>query len=245
MHLIFGRSNLLRCLLVFLIGIPSGLGFSIVLPQIARYYFAFVAHRVASTMGTPAGVPLGVSHVLIIVANNLIPVIVGFSLPALIASYNLYYSTHHPERYSSTAPRLGAVESKRPASRLGSEIYNNLSAFAFVVAFVFGFLVFGAFFGYFLISGGLPLLEKVLNVIAPHAPFEIAATLMSASVALGLRDSLLQQIDSGVGSSDLSKHIRQLLRSKRMAISLALVVLLVCLGAIVEVYVSAPLARAG
>ena len=216
-------------------GIPFGLGFSIALPQIARYYFAFVAYRVASTMGTPAGVPLGMTHVLIIAANNLVPVIVGFSLPALIAWYNLYYARHHPEKYSSE----GITRT------LTSEIYNNLSAFAFVVAFVFGFLVFGAFFGYFLASGGMPLLERALSFIAPHAPFEIAAILMSASVALGLRDFLLGEMNLGAGVSDLNGYLWQLLKSKRVTISLGLVILTVFVGAFVEIYVSAPLARVG
>lgn len=212
------------------------------MPQIARFYLAFVADRVLSTMGTPAGIPLGLRHVLIIVGNNMIPVMVGFSLPVLIASYNLHYAIRHPAKY---APPQPAYASQKLNARLTSEIHSNLSAFAFTVAFVFGFFVFGVFFGYFLVSGGMPLLEKALAVIAPHAPFEIAATLMSASIALGLRDSLLRQIDSGVGASDLSKHLWHLLRSKQMAVSLGLVVLLVCLGAVVEVYVSAPLARAG
>lgn len=208
----------------------------------ARFYLAFVADRVLSTMGTPAGVPLGMRHVLIIVGNNMIPVIVGFSLPALIASYNLHYAIRHPAKYAT--PQLANASQKLNA-RLTSEIHGNLSAFAFAVAFVFGFFVFGVFLGYFLASGGMPLLEKALTVIAPHAPFEITATLMSASVALGLRDSLLGEMGLGAEASDLSKYLWQLLKSKRMVVSLALVILMVCVGAFVEIYVSAPLARVG
>jgi uncharacterized membrane protein SpoIIM required for sporulation len=67
---------------------------------------------------------------------------------------------------------------------------------------------------------------------------------MSFSIALGLRDRLLDmRLSEGLDAMELRKFFWSSVKSKRMAISLAIVVFLLLAGAFVEVYVSAPIAR--
>ncbi len=243
MDLIFNRKNVVDCLIAFALAIPMGGIFSFLAPQLANSYVLLIESRVFSTMGTPAGVPLGLKHVAVIFANNLIPVAVGFAFPPLIAAYNLGFAIRHPNKYS------GAVKTRKSSkirNRLSTELYFNLTAFGVALAFASGFFAFGIFPGYLLQSGGLSLLGRGLRDISLHSPFEIAATLMSASVALGLRDLLIRSDEVELRTAaSLKRLLWRLVKSKRMAVSLTSVAILVGVGALVEVYLSAPVARNG
>jgi hypothetical protein len=242
LDLIFNRKNFVQCLFAFATAIPLGTIFLFLAPELGKFYIGFYESRVLSTMGTPAGVALGLKQALIIIVNNLIPVASGFCFPTLIGSYNLYFANRHPERYLKSVKPLLGYTSKMVRDRLSSELYFNLTVFAFAFAFSFGFFVFGIFFGYLLHSGGVPLLSQELREISLHAPFEIAAILMSASIALGLRDSLLDEREPA-SAIHLKKALWRSIKSKRMIVSLGLAIMLVVGGAFVEVYLSAPLAR--
>lgn len=244
MDLIFNPRNLAQCSFAFAIAIPLGLIFSFMTPQLAISYVRFVESRVFSDMSTPAGIPLGLKHVVIIIGNNLIPVVAGFAFPLLIAAYNLEFARRHPEKYSKKTKPLIGKRSKMETSRLFSELYFNLTSFALVFAFAFGFVVFGIFFGYLLQSGGVPLLDKGLRSISLHGPFEVAATLMSTSVALGIRDAMIYAtVHGGETVFEMKRELWRSIKPKRMVLSLGLVVLIVIAGAVVEVYLSAPLVR--
>jgi uncharacterized membrane protein SpoIIM required for sporulation len=236
--------NILMCFLLFALAIPLGMAFSFSAPRLAGLYIALVESRVFTTMGTPPGVPLGFRHVLIIIANNLVPVAVAFSFPPLLAAYNLNYATRHPERYSKRKRFKAWISWNRSNSRLSSELYLNLSLFAYMLSFMFGLFVFGIFFGYLLLSGGTLLLWKGVRAILPHSPFEVAAVLMSTSVALSIRDALLEDREYTPRSAvELKRRLWRLIKSRSMALFLASVIMLVAVGAFVEVYVSAPFAR--
>jgi len=247
LQLIFSWRNLGRCLLAFGIAVPLGLAFSLGVPQAGNAYALFIEGRVLSSMGTPAGVHLGMRHVVIIFSNNLIPVVLGFLFPPLIVAYNLAYAKRRPEKYKyNKRTRVKLVHPSRGIrGRLASELYLNLSMFGYALAFAFGFVVFGVFLGFLLRLGGIALLQRGLTSIALHAPFEVVGILMSASVALGLRDEILRmkQIPHSK-SPELHNALWPLVKSRRMALTLALVVLIMVLGALVEVYVSAPMAGA-
>ncbi len=246
MQLIFSWRNFGRCLLAFGVGIPLGLAFSLSVPQAANAYALFIEGRVFSTMGTPAGIHLGLGHVLIIISNNLVPVALGFLLPPLIVAYNLAYAKRRPEKYRKEAESKLRRASVRRRGKLCSELYLNLSMFGYALAFAFGFFVFGVFFGYLIRLGGLILLERGLRDIGLHAPFEVVAILMSASVALGLRDEVLgTKPISSIASARLRDTLLPAIGSRRMALTLVLVVAMIVVGAFVEVYVSAPVAGAG
>ena len=246
MRWIIRPRNLLTCFFLFALAIPLGIAFSFLTPWLARLYIALVENRVFTTMGTPSGVPLGFKHVLIIIANNLIPVAVGFLFPPLLAAYNLNYAARHPEAYSKPRRSRAWVVWNKSNSRLSSELYFNLSSFAFVLSFAFGFFVFGIFSGYLLLSGGTLLLWKGIRGILPHAPFEVAAILMSTSVGLGIRDALLESREYEASQIvALKQRLGRVIKSRSMAISLGLTVMLVIVAALVEVYVSAPLVRGG
>jgi len=243
MNMIFGRRNFVTCFLVFLLGISLGVMVSFLTPGLATAYVALVERRVFSTMGTPVGVPLGLRHVGIIFANNMIPVILGFLFPVLIAAYNLGFAGRHPDKYQlGNKPQVQGHSKKK--DRLSSELYYNLTAFGLVLAFAFGFFVFGLFLGYIIRLGGMDMLVKALREITIHAPFEVASIMMAFSVGLGLRDLLLDKRQKeGLGVPELRQFLWKSIKSKEMAISLVLVVLFLFLGALVEVYVSAPIAR--
>jgi uncharacterized membrane protein SpoIIM required for sporulation len=195
-------------------------------------------------MGTPSGAPLGLKHVIIIFANNLVPVVVCFSFPPLIAAYNLFFAKRHPEKYSKEVKPLIGDSLRLAKDRLSSELFFNLTAFGFALAFALGFFVFGVFSGYLMRTGGLPLLYRGFRIISLHAPFEVTALLMSASVALGIRDTLLHKSEvEPRKATELARTLGKLVKSREMASSLGLVILLIMIGAFVEVYVSAPLAR--
>jgi uncharacterized membrane protein SpoIIM required for sporulation len=245
MNMIFGRRNFVTCFLVFLLGISLGVMVSFLTPGLATAYVALVERRVFSTMGTPVGVPLGLRHVGIIFANNMIPVILGFLFPVLIAAYNLGFARRHQDKYEPRNKRMVQGHSKR-TDRLSSELYFNLTAFGLVLAFAFGFFVFGLFFGYMMRLGGVGMLMKGLRDIGLHAPFEVASIIMSFSIALGLRDLLLdKRRREGLGALELRRFLWDYIKSKKMAISLTIIVFLLLAGALVEVYVSAPIARMG
>ena len=229
MRLIFSRNNFVMCLAVFGVAIPVGLLFSLAVPQAAGLYVQFMARRVFSSMGMPAGAPLGLREVFVVLVNNLIPVVAGFSFPPLIVAQNLSYAARKPGKYRRRS--------------VFSELRLNLSLFGLALAFAFGFVVFGVFFGYLLRLGGPALLVRGLTVISIHAPFEVSAILLSASVALGLRDSI--QDEQGDPRVMLRAVLWPLVKSRRMALSLILVVVLLVLGAFLEVYVSVPLAAGG
>jgi hypothetical protein len=240
------RRNAFTCFVVFALAIPFGVIISFMVPSVAASYASLVEGRVLSTMGATPGIPLDLKQVLVIVANNLIPVVVGFSFPLIIAGYNLSYAERHPEKYPN-GMRSGAWKILiKFDSRLASELYFGLSSFSFVLSFAFGFFVFGVFSGYLQLSGGSVLLWKGIRGITPHAPFEVAAILMSSSVGLGVRDVLLEsQRDRAVSATILKQRLWRIIKSKEMAISLGLTLLLIIVGALMEVYVSAPLARGG
>jgi hypothetical protein len=241
---IIKRKNAFSCFVVFVLAIPLGVAISLLTPSLATSYASLVEGRVLSTMGATPGIPLDVKQVLVIVANNLIPVVVGFSFPLIIASYNLSYAERHPERYPKGSRSSGWGIMTKFESRLASELYFGLGSFSFVLSFAFGFFVFGIFSGHLLLSGGSVLLWKGIRGIIPHAPFEVAATLMSSSVGLGVRDALLKsKPDQAVPATILKERLWRIIRSKDMAISLGLTVLLIVVGALIEVYVSAPFAR--
>jgi hypothetical protein len=245
MRWIIRPRNMSTCFVLFALAIPLGIGISFLTPSLAGWYVALVESRVFTTMGAP-GATLGFKHVLIIVANNLVPVAVGFLFPPLIATYNLKYAERHPERYSRRQRSSAWKVRNKLDSRLASELYLSLSSFSFVLSFAFGFFVFGIFSGYLLLSGSSVLLWKGIREIIPHAPFEIAAILMSTSVGLGIRDTLLgSRGDEAALIITLKQRLGSLVKSKSMAISLGLTVMLVVVGALMEVYVSAPLARGG
>jgi hypothetical protein len=230
------------CLLVFALGVPIGVAASFLTPSLAVDYVVLVERRVFSTMGRPSGVPLGPVHVGIIFINNLIPVVLGFLFPVLIAAYNLGFAARHRDKYElRNDPSNSYLRSK---DRLTSELYFNLTAFGLVLAFAFGFFVFGLFSGFIFRLGGFDLLAKALREIAFHAPFEIVAITSSFSVSLGLRDLLLEKRrGEGFGALDLKRVLWKTIRSREMVISLVFVILLLFAGALVEVYVSAPIAR--
>jgi hypothetical protein len=212
-------------------------------PQAANAYVFFIEGRVFSTLGTPAGLHLGIRHVVIIIFNNLVPVVLGFLLPPLIVAYNIAYAKRHPAKYQKTlrVKLKHAAEQRR--GRLRSELYLNLSLFGYALAFAFGFVVFGVFFGFLLRLGGLALLESGLRDIGLHAPFEVVGILMSASVALGLRDEVLRTKQISYGTKvKLHDVLWPVISSRKMALTLTVVVASMVLGAFVEVYVSAPLA---
>jgi uncharacterized membrane protein SpoIIM required for sporulation len=241
---IIKRKNAFTCFVVFVLAIPLGVAISLLTPSLATLYASLVEGRVLSTMGATPGIPLEFKEVLVIVANNLIPVVVGFSFPLIIASYNLNYAEGHPEKYPKGARSSGWKIMAKFDGRLASELYFGLSSLSLVLSFAFGFFVFGVFSGHLLLSGGSVLLWKGIRGIIPHAPFEVAAILMSASVGLGVRDALLKsQRDRAVPATILKQRLWRIITSKGMAISLGLTVLLVIVGALMEVYVSAPFAR--
>lgn len=244
MYVIFSRRNFAHCFYAFALAIPLGLVSSFLVPQLTNFYVALFESRVLSTMGTPAGAPLGLKHVIIIFANNLVPVVVCFSFPPLIAAYNLFFAKRHPEKYSKGVRPLIGNSIRLAKDRLSSELFFNLTAFGFALAFALGFFVFGIFSGYLMRTGGLPMLYRGLRDIGLHAPFEVTALLMSASVALGIRDTLLHESEvEPRKATELARTLSGLLKSKVMASSLGLVILLIMIGAFVEVYLSAPLAR--
>jgi len=246
MRWIIRPRNLLTCFFLFALAIPLGIAFSFLTPWLAGMYIALVESRVFTTMGAPSGVPLGFKHVLIIAANNLIPVAVGFLFPPLLAYYNLSYAARHPEEYSRQKKSRAWIIWKKSNSRFSSELYFNLSLFAFVLSFAFGFFVFGIFSGYLLLSGGTVLLWKGVRGILPHAPFEVGAILMSMSMGLGIRDALLESSEhEALATVTVRQRLGELIKSSSMAVSLGLIIMLVVLGALVEVYVSAPLVRGG
>jgi uncharacterized membrane protein SpoIIM required for sporulation len=243
---IIRRRNVFTCFVVFALAIPFGVVISFLTPSLARSYASLVEGRVLSTMGATPGIPLDLKQVLVIVANNLIPVVVGFSFPLIIASYNLNYAERHPEKYPKGMRSSAWKILTKFDSRLASELYFGLSSFSFVLSFAFGFFVFGVFSGHLLLSGGSVLLWNGIRGITPHAPFEVAAILMSSSVGLGVRDVLLEnQRDRAVPATMLKQRLRRIIKSKDMAIPLGVTVLLIIVGALMEVYVSAPFARGG
>jgi hypothetical protein len=243
---IIRRRNALTCLALFTLAIPFGVAISFLAPSLAGLYASLLESRVLSTMGVTPRIPLGFKQVLVIVTNNLIPVVVGFSFPLIIASYTLNYAERHPEGYSKGSRSSTWKILTKFDSRLASELYFGLSFFSFVLSFAFGFFVFGVFSGFLLLSGGSVLFWNGIRGIIPHAPFEIAAILISASIGLGVRDALLESPkDQAAPARMLRRKLRGLIKSRSMAISFGLTVMLVIAGAALEVYVSAPFVRGG
>jgi hypothetical protein len=243
---IIRRRNAFTCFVVFMLAIPCGVAISLLTPSLARFYASLVEGRVLSTMGPTPGIPLPFKQVLVIAANNLVPVVVGFSFPMIIAGYNLKYAERHPEKYLKGMRSSAWKILTKSDSRLTSELYFGLSFFSLVLSFAFGFFVFGVFSGQLLLSGGSVLLWRGITGIIIHAPFEIAAILMSSSVGLGVRDALLEsRRDQTVVVTRLKQRLGSLIKSKSMAVSFGLTAMLVVVGALLEVFVSAPLIGGG
>lgn len=235
MDFIFNTRNFLHSLAAFLAAVPLGFLTSLAVPQLANAYAAFMRTRIAGTLLVPEGTTPGLPHMLIILVNNLIPVIVGFALPPLIVAYNLRYANSHPEKYLS-GPRSGPQK----RDRLRMELRFNLSAFGFSMAFAFGFFVFGLFPGFVLRSLGATTLTRLFLGATLHAPLEIIAVLLSASVAFSLRDLLIpvDQREQTPNVKHLKESLRSLIKSKQMTYSIGLVIFLLILGSFLEVLVS-------
>jgi len=235
MDFIFNTRNFLYSLAAFLAAVPLGFTTSLAAPQLAKAYVAFMRTRIAGTLLVPEGTTLGLPHMLIILLNNLIPVIVGFALPPLIVAYNLRYASSHPERYLS-----GPMSGPQGRDRLRMELRFNLSAFGFSMAFAFGFCVFGLFPGFVLRALGAGTLTRVLIGATLHAPFEIMAVLLSASVAFSLRDLLIpvNQLEQTHNVKRLRESLGSLIKSRQMTYSIGLVIFLLILGSLLEVFLS-------
>jgi uncharacterized membrane protein SpoIIM required for sporulation len=235
---IFSARNFLYCLAVFLLAIPLGIGTSYAAPWFADAYVRFIINRVLSTLVTPAGTPVGIREVLIVFANNLVPVLIGFFSPFLLAEYNVRYAMRYRDRY------MRAPKSTHARSRLYSELYENLTLLSLAITFAIGFFVFGIFTASLWQHGGVTLLERGLIEIAPHAPFETVALLLSSSTALCVRDRLLIALNSDQDAVHKAMNTLKQVRTVRNVVSsLMIPVLLLALSAIVEVYVSGKLAR--
>ncbi len=238
--LLFSLKHLRTCGIAFLIGSPAGFGVDHLLPTLGSQYAKFLEARTVSSLGTPAGVLLGVPQMLIIFLNNLLPVFVGFALPFLLANYTVHFSR---ARGSSWLARsLGKLLTRAELKPAAVEVYVTLSLLAVVVSFFQGLFLIGVFPAYLLDALGSRALQLGVVYVLPHAPFEFLGILLATSSALTLRDLLVASIESeGIEGA---QSVLGLWRSKRLGISLSVVVMILLAAAFLEVFVSAPLLRA-
>ncbi len=238
--LLFSLRHLRTCGVAFLIGAPAGFGLAYLLPALGAQYVRFLQARTVSSLGTPAGVPLGFPHMAIIFLNNLVPVLIGFALPFLLANYAVHFSKDRGP--SRLARSLGKVLARAQVKPAALEVYVTLSILAVAVSFFQGLFLIGLFPGYLMEAFGLRAFQLAVVYVLPHAPLEFLGIVLATSSALTLRDLLVASIESG--GIEGARSVLGLWHSKKLGLSLLAVSVILLVAAFLEVFVSARLLSA-
>jgi uncharacterized membrane protein SpoIIM required for sporulation len=163
-------------LIVFFIGFSIGFILTSLLPGIGKSNYAFQMNQAnwLKTFYTGKEVDLYFISLMIFLRNLMIALLFAIS-PLVLIQYILKYRSKHQFEYEHL-------------QKLGKEIYRLLTLYSLSVLFMYGFLVYGLFFGFILIEQSVNGLIQWLIYFIPHGIIETLGIIFAASTGLIIRN---------------------------------------------------------
>ena len=163
-------------LTIFFLGFLIGFVLTLLFPEIGKANYDFQVNQAnwLRTFYTGKQIDLYFISFVIFLRNLLIALLFAIS-PLILIHYVLRYRTKHQ------------FESEH-SQKLKNEIYRLLTFYSISVLFMYGFLVYGLFFGFILINESVNGLVQWLIYFIPHGILETLGIILAASTGLILRD---------------------------------------------------------
>jgi uncharacterized membrane protein SpoIIM required for sporulation len=167
-------------LIVFFIGFSIGFILTSLLPEIGKANYAFQMNQVnwLKTFYTGKEADLYFISLMIFLRNLMIALLFAIS-PLVLIQYILKYRSKNQFEYEHL-------------QKLGKEIYRLLTLYSLSVLFMYGFLVYGLFFGFILIEQSVHGLIQWLIYFIPHGIIETLGIIFAASTGLIIRNIWLK-----------------------------------------------------
>ena len=159
-------------LVVFFLGFSIGFVLTLLLPEIGKANYDFQVNQAnwLKTFYTGKEVDLYFISLMIFFRNLIIALLFAIS-PLVLMQYILKYRSKHQFEYDHL-------------DKLGIEIYRLLTLYSLSVLFMYGFLVYGLFFGFILIEYSTHDLIRWLIYFIPHGIIETLGIILAASTGL-------------------------------------------------------------
>ncbi|WP_455282298.1 stage II sporulation protein M [[Eubacterium] cellulosolvens] len=163
-------------LIIFFIGFSIGFFLTLLLPDIgtANYVFQLNQADWLKTFYTGKEMDTYFISLMIFIRNLSIALLFAVS-PLVLILYILKYRSKHQFKYEHM-------------QKLGHEISRLLSLYSFSVLFIYGFFVYGLFFGFILIQKSVYGLTQLLIYLIPHGILETLGIILAASTGLILKN---------------------------------------------------------
>ena len=163
-------------LIIFFIGLSIGFFLTLLLPEIgtANYVFQMNQANWLKTFYTGKEVDTYFISLMIFIRNFMIASLFTVS-PLVLIQYILKYRSKHQ------------FESEH-MHKLGNEISQLLTLYSLSVLFMYGFLVYGLFFGFIFIQKTFHGLAQWLIYLIPHGILETLGIILAASTSLILKN---------------------------------------------------------
>ena len=167
-------------LVVFFIGFSIGFILTSLLPEIGKANYAFQMNQAnwLKTFYTGKEVDLYFISLMIFLRNLMIALLFAIS-PLVLIQYILKYRS----KYQFEHEHL---------EKVGNEISRLLNLYSLSVLFIYGFLVYGLFFGFILIEQSFHGLTRWLIYFIPHGIIETLGIILAASTGLIIRNIWLK-----------------------------------------------------
>ncbi|WP_455279729.1 stage II sporulation protein M [[Eubacterium] cellulosolvens] len=167
-------------LAIFFIGFSIGFALTLLLPDIGRANYAFQMNQAnwLKTLYTGKEVDLYFISMMIFLRNLLIALLFAIS-PLVLIQYILRYRSKHQFEYDHL-------------NKLCNEVYWLLTLYSLSILFMYGFIVYGLFFGFILIEKSIYGFIQWLIYLIPHGILETLGIILAASTGLIIRNIWLR-----------------------------------------------------
>jgi len=163
-------------LIIFFIGLSTGFFLTLLLPDIgtANYVFQMNQADWLKTFYTGKEIDTYFISLMIFIRNLSIALLFAVS-PLVLILYTLKYRSKHQFKSENM-------------QKLGNEISRLLSLYSLSVLFIYGFFVYGLFFGFILIQKSVHGLTQWMIYLIPHGILETLGIILAASTGLILKN---------------------------------------------------------
>lgn len=167
-------------LVIFFIGFSIGFVLTLLVPEIGKANYVFQMNQAnwLKTLYTGKQVDLYFISMMIFLRNVLIALLFTIS-PMLLIQYILKYRSKHPFELDHL-------------QKLRNEIYRLLTLYSLSILLMYGFLVYGLFFGFILIEKSVYGLIQWLIYFIPHGILETLGIILAASTGIIIRNIWLR-----------------------------------------------------
>lgn len=163
-------------LIIFFIGLSIGFFLTLLLPEIGTANYAFQMNQAdwLKTFYTVKEMDMYFISLMIFIRNFSIALLFAVS-PLVLILYILKYRSRHQFK-------------SEHMQKLGNEISRLLTLYSLSVLFMYGFFVYGLFFGFILIQKSVYGLTQLLFYLIPHGILETLGIILAASTGLILKN---------------------------------------------------------